>query len=264
MRYFGKVAYNGTQYVGWQQQPNGRSVQGLIEDALSKVIRQPTAVVGCGRTDAGVHASCYFFHFDCDFPLEKGKALRQFNGILPEDILFLDLFEVDDEAHARFDATGRTYRYYLTAHQDPFRSETAFFYREMHKLDVTILREVSRLILNSESFFPFTKSDTDLKHYRCNLMQAGWHKISSKVLYFEVKANRFLRGMVRLMTGACLNAATGRITVKEIDFALRNQQRLEKAWSVPAHGLYLTDIEYPYLKSIEKSDIFEPFGPISQ
>lgn len=263
MRYFGQVAYNGTRYVGWQQQPNGISIQSLIEDALSKVLRQPTTVVGCGRTDAGVHASCYFLHFDSETPFERRKMLRQLNGILPGDILFKEVFEVNEKAHARYDAIARTYRYYITAYRDPFRSDTAFFFKEMHKVDFSILQEVSSLITQAESFYPFTKSDSDLKHYRCDLMKARWHKISPGVWFFEVEANRFLRGMVRLLTGACLHAATGRISVTDIERALRNQQRLEKAWSVPAHGLYLSAIEYPFLDSIEKGDIFEPFGPVS-
>jgi len=244
MRYFAELAYKGTQYAGWQNQPNATSVQQVIENALSTILRSPIAVVGCGRTDAGVHASQFFLHFDFEgnFPKEFIKRLNKF---LPKDIVFRRIFEVKNDAHARFDATKRSYVYLLDLERSPFHIETAWYYFNAKKLNVDTMNEVARLLLNYKDFTPFCKSNSDAKTMLCNLHHAEWiYNESQNQLEFYISANRFLRGMVRLIVGACVYAGEGRITVDSIQHSLENQLPLTKSYSVPAHGLYLCEVVY--------------------
>lgn len=248
MRYFAELAYNGAQYVGWQRQPNGVSVQETIEGAFSTILGAEVEVTGCGRTDAGVHASQYFLHFDYerDFPV---AFLRRVNKLLPKDIAIYRIFEVAPEAHARFDAHSRSYTYHITFQKDPFAIQTAYFYPYVERPDLAQMQAAAQLLLSYEAFYPFCKSDHDAKTLRCELSRSEWVQNTSQHLAFHITANRFLRGMVRLIVGMCLNVGLGKLTLLEVKDALNKQTLLPKSWSVPPEGLFLTAVQYPFLKS---------------
>ncbi|TVQ42407.1 MAG: tRNA pseudouridine(38-40) synthase TruA [Saprospirales bacterium] len=266
MRYFGSIAFNGTSFVGWQNQPNGVSVQATLEKAIATITQKKVNITGCGRTDAGVHASCFYFHFDAELNYELGHFVFKMNALLPDSIYIEELIPVGHEAHARFDAHHRTYRYYISGIKNPFKIDQVFWFRQFKQLDIEILTEAAKILANGEDFYAFSKTNTDVKNYRCNIYGLSWCQLFENTLVMEISANRFLRGMVRLMVGACLNAGLGKTSLEEIHSAIHHQKRLEKAWSVPAHGLYLTDVRYPFLNesSVEKAYFFEPFGPFSQ
>jgi len=256
MRYFLELAYHGAPYHGWQRQPHSPSVQQTLEECLSMLLRQPIEVTGCGRTDTGVHASQFFLHFDfdSDFP---AHFLRRLNKVLPGDIAVARLLEVAPGAHARFDATRRSYRYDLSFRKDPFRRQSVYYYPYPQRPDFARLQSAARLLTAYEHFFPFCRSNSDAKTMRCDLRRAEWERVSQDDWSFHVSADRFLRGMVRLMVGMCLNAGTGQVALEEVREALERQQRLEKAWSAPPEGLFLTEVVYPYvnLRTVEQMNI---------
>lgn len=244
MRYFAELAYKGTSYVGWQSQPGQVSVQSTIEDALSTILNAPTAVVGCGRTDAGVHALQYFLHFDFEGAFPDGFE-RRLNKYLPPDIAVYRIFAVAPDAHARYDATHRAYEYHIDGRKNPFGVGTRYHFPFVDQLDWTAMQAAASLLLNYSEFYPFCKSNTDVKTMRCELRRAEWVKGSEPGQFcFHIAADRFLRGMVRLIVGACLNVGLGKLTLAKVEQAMQQQQRLSKSLSVPPDGLYLTDIRY--------------------
>lgn len=243
LRYFAELAYNGTNYHGWQRQPNSPSVQSTIETALSTILRTETAVTGCGRTDTGVHASQYYLHFDYDGNFPKAFT-RRLNKFLPNDIAIKSVFEVKAETHARFDAYYRKYEYHLNFDKNPFTINISYHYHFARDLDISKMQEVSKLLLKYENFFSFCKSNSDVKNMLCSLYQAEW-KAQKDHLVFHIAANRFLRGMVRLIVGMCLNVGLGKINIDQVIEAMDQQIRLEKNLSVPAKGLFLTEVKYP-------------------
>jgi tRNA pseudouridine38-40 synthase len=248
MRYFARLAYNGANYFGWQKQPHQISVQEQIESVLSTVFNQPTEVTGCGRTDTGVHARQYFAHFDSPYPLQD-VFIRRINKMLPRDIAFERLFEVHPEAHARFDATLRSYSYFIDLHKNPFATQTAYFFPFSDQIDPLSLQQAASALLDYEDFFPFCKTDSDAQTMKCQLKRSEWEFLPKENrMVYHVTANRFLRGMVRLIVGACLNVAMNKVSIRELRTALDTQSRLKKSWSVPPEGLFLTHIQYPYIK----------------
>lgn len=245
MRFFLTLAYNGTRFSGWQIQPNAASVQGTLETALSTILREKIEITGCGRTDTGVHASAYIAHFDTVNALPP-TFLNGLNSLLPADIAVFSCRPVADDMHARFSAVSRSYAYYLSVRKDPFRTETAWFYPQAHKLDRGKMQEVALLLKHYTEFYPFCKTHSGVDHYRCQITDAHWEfDDNNHQMIFHVSANRFLRGMVRLIVGACVMAGTGQLTIDEIRIALEKQTRLPKNLSVPPNGLFLTTIEYP-------------------
>lgn len=246
MRYFAHIQYNGAKFCGWQRQPSDPTIQGEIEDILSKVLRQPTPIVGCGRTDTGVHASSYYFHFDTAEPLHPDFA-KKITGILSDGIVIKSFIEVAPDAHARYDAHTRSYVYQLTKYRDPFRVETSYHFPFFDLIDQDQLQAAAALLLEYEDFFPFCKTHSDVTNYKCRLDRCEWILSADKnELVFHVSANRFLRGMVRLIVGMCLNVGLGKTTLEEVRAALDQQTRLSKALSVPPNGLFLSKIAYPY------------------
>lgn len=244
MRYFSELAYKGTNYNGWQRQPNAPSVQQTIEEALATILNTAIEVVGCGRTDTGVHASQYFLHFDFEgkFPME---FLRRLNKLLPPDVAFRSIYEVASDAHARFDATRRSYEYHIVLDKNPFLTETAWHFPFFEKLDLEKTQAAAALLLNYGAFQPFCKSNTDVHTMECALFRSEWvFDASSSRLVFHISANRFLRGMVRLIVGMCLNVGLGKVELDEVRQALDQQVLLKKSWSVPAEGLFLTEVRY--------------------
>lgn len=247
MRYFAEIAYNGTRFCGWQRQPNAVSVQELIEKTLSTLLQKNIETVGCGRTDTGVHASKYYLHFDTDQPLPE-NVLGRVNKLIGKDIAVRSIQTVPDHAHARFDATARSYQYLISTKKDPFSQETKYFMHTAEKLNQNLLQETASLYLDYQDFFPFCKTGSDNLSVNCQLFESRWEfKMEEDLMIYHVSANRFLRGMVRLLVGACLSAGSGLLTVDEIKIALDQQIRLKKSQSVPPQGLYLSEIIYPYL-----------------
>ena len=247
MRYFVELAYNGTRYYGWQRQARQLSVQEALEKAFSTILNTPIAITGCGRTDTGVHAKQYFIHFDYEgeFPPAFDRRINKFVG---PDIVLYRFWQVAENAHARFDATHRAYEYHLSFIKNPFEQETTYFFPFASQLDIVAMQEAARLLLTYSAFYPFCKSDTDVKTMRCELRQAEWEwQAATQKLIFHIAANRFLRGMVRLIVGMCLNVGLHKLKLAEVKEAMDQQIRIPKSLSVPPQGLFLTDIRYPFL-----------------
>lgn len=251
MRYFAELAYNGTNYYGWQRQPDQKSVQEVLEDALSLLLRTTVEITGCGRTDTGVHASQYFIHFDYEQEFPK-EFVRRLNKYLPPDIVVYSIFEVALDAHARYDAHYRSYEYHLDFRKNPFAQHTSYFFPFAERLDLQAMQQAAQLLLSFDEFFPFCKTHTDVKTLRCNLFRSEWEWLETEQkLVYHIAANRFLRGMVRLIVGMCLNVGLGKLTLEAVQQALEKQERLSQSWSVPPDGLFLTAVRYPFLDTLE-------------
>jgi tRNA pseudouridine38-40 synthase len=246
MRYFGELAYNGTDYFGWQRQPDEITVQQKIEESMSMILRTPIKIMGCGRTDTGVHAAQYFMHFDFDGILPKGFCPR-LNKVLPKDIAFRRIFEVEPQAHTRFDAYSRSYEYHLNFRKNPFQEKTAYYYYYSQILDFDKMQEAAALLLEYNEFATFCKAHHDAKTMICHMNRSEWKKIDEYHWVYHVTSNRFLRGMIRLIVGMCINIGRGQITLDDVRKALDDQVQLQKNLSVPPEGLYLKDIKYPFL-----------------
>lgn len=243
MRWQIHLSYLGTSYCGWQRQPNASSVQKTLEEAFALILRQPVEIVGCGRTDTGVHARNYVAHAEViDFPLTD-KVVYQINAVLPLDISINSIVETHDSFHARFDAVERQYKYYLHFNKDPFLNGLSYYFHQHNVLDQDKVNAAAVLLMQYGEFLPFCKTGSDADHFRCKLTESKWVFEAGRGVY-SIKANRFLRGMVRLVVGACLNVGLGKISLEELQESLENQSPLVHAWSVPAEGLYLEEILY--------------------
>ncbi|MGV3641636.1 MAG: tRNA pseudouridine(38-40) synthase TruA [Adhaeribacter sp.] len=242
MRYFLEIAYDGTGYHGWQSQPNARSVQEVLTKSMETILRQPIETVGSGRTDTGVHASQQFVHFDLATALPEEGFCQRLNRLLPDDISALRLFPVGPQAHARFDAIHRTYTYRVTREKNPFLPRYAYYLNKA--LDVNKLNEAAALLLQYEDFTTFSKVKGDTLHYRCQMHEAGWQQQGPELL-FTIRANRFLRGMVRLVVGTLLDVGTGKISVEAFQAILAAQDRRLSSGAAPAPGLFLSQVAYP-------------------
>lgn len=248
MRYFAELSYKGTSFHGWQVQPKKISVQQVLQEAFSTILRAPIEIVGCGRTDAGVHATQYYFHFDFegDFP----KAFTQrLNKYLPPGIAISSIFKTPEEAHARFDARYRAYTYRMIFRKDPFQKGLTYHYPYPHHPDFDKMQQAAQLLLQYKEFLPFCKSNSDAKTMVCEIFEARWQKNKNgrEEWQFHIAANRFLRGMVRLIVGMCINVGTGKLSLDEVKNALEKQTRLPLDLSVPAEGLYLSEIRYDFI-----------------
>ena len=246
MRYFIKLAYNGTRFHGWQSQPNAITVQATIEEKLQLLLRQEIAIVGCGRTDTGVHAKEYFAHFDYhdDFPK---NFVHRLNLILPKDIVIYAIEQVAEDKHARFDAYHRSYEYHICLDKNPFETETAWMYPYRDSLlDVEKMQQAAAVLLEFEDFNTFCKTNSDVKTTRCEMKRSEWiYDENNRRLVFHISANRFLRGMVRLIVGMCVNVGTSKVSIAELRQALEQSKPLKLNYSAPPQGLFLTDIRYP-------------------
>jgi tRNA pseudouridine38-40 synthase len=245
MRYFIKLAYKGTNYSGWQIQPNAPSIQGTIEDAMSIILGEKIGISGCGRTDTGVHAKEYYAHFDFEGEFPKAFVPR-LNKFLPKDIVIFEIIKVADDAHTRFGATHRAYQYHIVFNKNPFETETAWFYYNASKLDIDKMQKAAQLLLNYKAFEPFCKTGHQSNTVLCDVRRAEW-EIKEDRLVFHIAANRFLRGMVRLIVGACINIGSGKVTLEDLKTAMDNQTPMKRSYSVPSEGLYLCDIRYDNL-----------------
>ena len=246
-RYFAELAYKGTYFCGWQKQEGQHSVQAAIEEALFTILRERIEVLGCGRTDTGVHARQYFLHFDFAGTFPE-HFLSRLNRVVGADVAFYRIDEVAPQAHARFDAVSRSYEYHIETRKNPFSQESAYFFPQSGQLNFTRMQEAANLLLQYEEFYPFCKSNTDVKTMKCFVQRSEWIKEEqSGKMIFYITANRFLRGMVRLIVGMCINLGMGNITLDELKAALESQSRLKRSHSVPPQGLFLTDIVYPFM-----------------
>lgn len=241
MRYFLELAYFGKAYHGWQRQPSARSVQEVVEKAVSTLLQETIEIVGAGRTDAGVHARQLFAHFDTESKLPEELVFR-LNSFLPKDVAVLDLFPVKPEAHARFDATARSYEYHLVRKKDVFATHTAYWIRK--ELDVKKMNEAAKILMEYSNFKCFSRSRTDVRTYNCVITSAYWEQMDQK-LVFHISADRFLRNMVRAIVGTLLEIGLGKLDVQAMHDIIKSENRSEAGASVPAHGLFLTKIEYP-------------------
>jgi tRNA pseudouridine38-40 synthase len=242
-RYFIELAYKGTNFHGWQIQPNAISVQESLEKALSTVTREAIAVTGAGRTDTGVHASYFVAHFDSGkLNLDHPDFAHKLNSFLGKDIVIFGVSKVIPEAHARFDAISRTYQYHLNLRKDPFALETSWHFYIQPNLER--MNEASRILFEYIDFTSFSKLHTDVKTNNCKIYCAEWSQEGANVI-FTVKADRFLRNMVRALVGTILEVGIGKINLEEFRAIIEQKDRGAAGLSVPAHGLFLTDVEYP-------------------
>jgi len=244
MRWRIDLSYLGTNYNGWQKQTGDRTVQETLEEAFSMVLRQSIQITGCGRTDTGVHARKYTAHCDVRGESEISKILYQINSVLPYDIAVHSIQIVNDDFHSRFYAIEREYKYYIHLDKNPFLQNLSYYFNLNATLNKESMIASSGILLQHDEFLPFCKTGSDAQHYKCQLTKSEWSFDEGQIV-FSISANRFLRGMVRLIVGACLNIGLGKITVEELEKSLREQKPLPLQWSVPPEGLYLENVVYP-------------------
>ncbi len=238
-RYFIEVAYRGTQFSGFQIQENANTIQAEIEKAFRVIHRRAVALTGSSRTDAGVHALQNYFHFDDEGVHEK--FIYKMNAVLPPAVVVRSLHEVSPEAHCRFDAKSRSYEYHIYRSKDPFLQGLAFYYP--YQLNRELLHQGAAIIQEATDFFAFAKTNTQARNFRCEIMKSEWQEAGEGLVY-HISANRFLRGMVRLLTGSMLQLGRGKVSLEKFRTLFSSEQ--EKAgFSVPAEGLYLASVRYP-------------------
>ncbi|GAA4112714.1 tRNA pseudouridine(38-40) synthase TruA [Aquimarina addita] len=242
MRYFLELSYNGASYHGWQRQPNAVSVQEVLENALSLLLRTDINTIGAGRTDAGVHARQIMVHFDFSSFLDTDQFIYKMNAFLPVDIAVQNVRLVKETAHARFDALSRSYQYLISCHKDPFSINSAYHVKK--ELDIDLMNEAAKLLLNYSNFKCFSKSKTNVKTYNCTITNAVWEQ-TGELLVFNISANRFLRNMVRAIVGTLIEIGTHKLNMDDLVRIVKSEDRSEAGYSVPAHGLYLTKVDYP-------------------
>ncbi|MBQ9583787.1 MAG: tRNA pseudouridine(38-40) synthase TruA [Bacteroidales bacterium] len=244
MRFFANVSYNGERYSGWQRQPNAVTVQQILEEAMTRACGCPIALTGAGRTDAGVSASGYFAHFDCPSPVkEPAQLLYKINAILPADIVANYIAAVADDAHARFDATSRSYSYKVHTAKDPFAWHS--FYCKF-PLDVDAMNRAADLLHGRRDFSCFEKTGADNKTSVCNISHARWSAADATHLQFDITADRFLRNMVRAIVGTLIDVGRGKMAPEDIPALLEKGDRSAAGQSVPGEPLLLREITYPY------------------
>lgn len=239
-RYMIKLSYKGTNYHGWQIQPNATTVQGVVNKALSIILNSNIDTTGSGRTDTGVHAEVQVIHFDVANTLDD-KFIYKLNGILPADIAVQEVKNVSTEFHARFDASSRAYQYRIKKIKDPFLQNS--YYRFSYSLDVQLMNRAASTLLNYSNFESFSKVKTDVKTFDCTITEAYWEQLGD-LLQFNIKANRFLRGMVRALVGTILDVGLKKITIEEFENIIKAKDRTKAGRAVPPEGLFLTEVNY--------------------
>lgn len=254
MRFFITFTYNGTRYCGWQRQPNGIAVQEELEKALSTILRTPIELTGAGRTDAGVHALNMVAHFDVAFIanyqliIDSNRLINNLNSLLPYDIAVKKIEQVTDDAHARFDALSRKYEYHIITHKNPFLKDQAC--RIHFPLNIELMNEAAKVLFEYQDFTSFSKLHTDVKTNNCTIMEAYWQQRGEE-LVFTIKANRFLRNMVRAIVGTLMEVGRERLTIEGFRQVIEAKNRCSAGHSVPASGLYFIQAEYPETINIQ-------------
>jgi tRNA pseudouridine38-40 synthase len=238
-RYFIELAYKGTAYSGFQTQENAKTVQAEVEKAFQTLHRQPVLLTGSSRTDAGVHALQNYFHFNFDAEVHP-QFIYKMNAILPAGIVIRSLHKMPDNAHSRFDAKSREYIYRIHRFKNPFLTETSLFYP--YKLNSDLIRKGADIVLSQTNFFAFCKTNTQVKNYTCSILKSHWI-IREDELSYNIEANRFLRGMVRLLTASLLKLGRGQLSIHQFQSLFESTDKC--GYSVPAHGLFLKKVNYP-------------------
>lgn len=246
LRYFIKLAYNGSNYNGWQSQLNAPSVQETINNAFSVLLNSKTIITGAGRTDTGVHAREMYAHFDTNTDFELSNFLNKLNSFLPEDIVIYSIFPVKDTAHSRFDAHKRTYQYHINILKNPFLQKKSWYFSK--PLNFEAMNKASAVLLEYLDFECFSKVNTDVASFECAIFEAYWKKEGADKLVFTISANRFLRNMVRSIVGSLIDIGIGKSNKEHFIEIIESKDRKKAGFSVPAHGLYLTKIEYDFSK----------------
>jgi len=244
MRYFIHLAYNGTPYHGWQIQPNAASVQETLENAFSLLLGETVGIVGCGRTDTGVHASDFYAHFETEQELsdtELTQLTSKANSFLSEDIRIYRIFVVNDDVHARFSATARTYQYHVSNVKQPFSKD--FCHRVFYKPDIELMNQAANILFEYTDFTSFSKLHTQTATNNCTILQAHWDMIGEEYV-FTISANRFLRNMVRAITGTLLEVGRGKLSLDDFRKVIESKNRCNAGTSLPAKALFLTKVEY--------------------
>jgi tRNA pseudouridine38-40 synthase len=240
-RYFLEVSYKGTAYSGFQSQQNANTIQAEIEKAIEVIQKEKVLMTGSSRTDTGVHALQNFFHFD--YPGEiNSHFVYKLNAILPADIVIKALKPVPDDAHCRFDAISRQYNYYIYRDKDPFIKDRAFFFP--YRLDMHKLQQSAAILKEYTDFTSFSKRNTQVKTFECNIIESNWF-FQDSCLVYNVKANRFLRGMVRALTATMLKVGRGKTSIDEFKAIIEAKDCTKASFAVPAHGLFLMQVQYP-------------------
>ena len=241
MRFFIEISYKGTNYHGWQVQPNANTVQAEINKVLSTILNAKIEVMGAGRTDAGVHAKQMFAHFDYGKEFDVPKTMMKLNSFLKDDIVIHAIFSVSNDAHCRFDAISRVYKYNIVQSKNPFADDAYFVHK---KLNITAMNMACDYFLGKQDFTSFSKANTQTFTNDCNVVFAKWSQ-ENDVLVFTIKADRFLRNMVRAIVGTMLEVGVGKISADDVKDIIAQKDRCLAGTSVPANALFLSKIEYP-------------------
>ncbi len=241
MRYKIIISYNGTPFCGWQKQPNAKTIQGEIEHALNTLLQTDIDLIGCGRTDTGVHAKNYCAHFNSETLINTSDLVYRLNKILASEIAIHSIKKVAEDFHSRFDAISRTYHYKIHQQKDAFLVNSSWLIAQ--ELDIVKMNDACKFLMGTMEFGSFCKGEPPNKNYKCTVTQAKWIKSDSHI-QFQITANRFLRNMVRAIVGTCLEVGTGKLSVDEFQKIIDSNSRSEAGISVPAHGLYLVDVKY--------------------
>ncbi len=244
-RYFIHLAYKGTNYHGWQIQPNAVSIQEVLQKSLKLIFKEDIKLIGCGRTDTGVHARNFFAHFDSKpiEPTKIDKVVYKLNQILPGDILIYRIFKIQNDAHSRFDAISRTYKYYISNRKEVFISD--YVWQQYSKLDMELMNKASLVLKKYTDFTSFSKLHTDVNTNHCTISDAFW-TFDNNLIVFTISADRFLRNMVRSIVGTLIEVGKGKMTLNEFCNVIEAKNRCAAGTSVPAKGLFLEAIKYPY------------------
>lgn len=243
LRYFIELSYKGTNFHGWQVQPGSVSVQELINKAFTTIFRMPIEVVGAGRTDTGVHATQLYAHVDFKNEINSRDTIYKVNSILPHDIVVENILKTTQDAHARFDATGRSYEYHIFLGRNPFLLETTWQLNNK-KLNIVKMNEAAKILLTYTNFKCFSRTNSNVKTYNCDVRKAVW-VLTNKALIFHITADRFLRNMVRAIVGTLLDVGTEKISLEEFRQIIESKDRCKAGTSAPAKGLFLTQVTYP-------------------
>ena len=243
-RYFIELGYQGANYAGFQIQNNANSVQHEVEQALKTVLREPIHLTCSSRTDAGVHAICNYFHFDCNLSTDTivgTNLLSSLNALLPGDIAINRIYQVSADQHSRFSAKSREYHYFIYQSKNPFLFDRACFYP--YKLDLQKLNEAARVLLEYHDFTSFSKKHTQVKSFECQIFKSSW-LVDRDTFIYTVKANRFLRGMVKGLVGTMLKVGTGKISLQNFREIIASKDSSQANFAVPSKGLFLIKVEY--------------------
>lgn len=250
MRYFVHLAFNGSPFVGWQIQPNGDSIQSVLQHAMTLQFKVEIELTGCGRTDAGVHAKSFYAHFDIENEFSQKNLIlftNKLNSFLPKEIAIYSIFQVPNDLHARFSAQDRTYKYYIDIFKDPFSFYTS--YRVFEPLNIDAMNEAAQYLLQIQDFTSFSKLHTQVNNNNCSVTFAHWEQTNHQ-LVFTITANRFLRNMVRAIVGTLLMVGKGKITFEQFQEIVLQKNRSKAGTSVPAHALFLENVRYDEINDV--------------